>query len=48
MEEIKKEWIAEIERLQVNFPFFIWFPTFQKGSSTSQTFTNIYAIYREN
>jgi len=27
-EEIKKEWIADMNRLQVNFPFFPWFPTF--------------------
>jgi len=27
-EHIKKEWIKDMERLKVNFPFFVWFPTF--------------------
>ena len=27
-EQIKKEWIADMERLHVSIPFFKWFPTF--------------------
>ena len=27
-EQIKKEWIADMERLRVSIPFFLWFPTF--------------------
>jgi len=27
-EQIKKEWIVDKERLHVNIPFFLWFPTF--------------------
>jgi len=27
-ESIKKEWIADMERLRTNIPFFLWFPTF--------------------
>jgi len=27
-EQIKKEWIVDMERLHVNIPFFLWFPTF--------------------
>jgi len=27
-EQIKKEWITDMERLHVSIPFFLWFPTF--------------------
>jgi len=27
-EQIKKEWMANMERLHVSIPFFLWFPTF--------------------
>ena len=27
-EQIKKEWIADMKRLRVSLPFFLWFPTF--------------------
>ena len=27
-EQIKKAWIADMERLRVSIPFFLWFPTY--------------------
>ena len=39
-EQIKKEWISDMERLQVNFPFFIWFPTF----ASKKAVQNVYSI----
>jgi len=27
-EQIKKEWLTDMERLHVSIPFFLWFPTF--------------------
>ena len=38
-EEIKKGWIADIERLQVNFPFFLWFPTFASKKGIQNVFS---------
>lgn len=38
-EEVKKEWIADMERLQINFPFFIWFPTFVSKKGIQNVFT---------
>jgi len=38
--EIKKEWIADMERLQVNFSFFLWFLAF----ASKRGIQNIYSI----
>jgi len=38
-DQIKKEWISDMERLQVNFPFFIWFPTFASKNGIQNVFT---------
>ena len=42
-EYIKKEWIKDMEGLKVNFPLFMWFPTF--GSKQGmQDIRNILAL----
>ena len=33
-EQIKKAWIADMERLHVSIPFFLWFPTFTSKFGT--------------
>ena len=38
-EQINKEWISDMERLQVNFPFFIWFPTFASKKGIQNVYT---------
>jgi len=38
-EEIKKEWIVDMERLQVNFPFFLWFPAFASKKGIQNVFS---------
>ena len=35
---IKKEWIADMERLRTNIPFFLWFPTFASKHGLQQVY----------
>ena len=36
---MKKEWIKDMEHLKVNFPFFIWFPTFASTQGMQDVYT---------
>ena len=38
-EEIKKEWIAGMNRLRVNLAFFLWFPTFASKKGMQNVFS---------
>ena len=38
-EQIKKEWIADMERLRVSIPFFLWFPTFTSKHGISDPYS---------
>ena len=38
-EEIKKEWIADMNRLRVNLAFFLWFPTFASKRGMQNVFS---------
>ena len=38
LESIKREWIADIERLRTNIPFFLWFPTFASKHGLQQVY----------
>ena len=38
MEDVKKEWISDMNRLKTNIPFFIWFLTFASKYGISQPY----------
>ena len=39
-EQIKKEWIADMERLHISIPFFKWFPTFASKHGISKVYSH--------
>ena len=38
-EQIKKAWIADMERLRVSIPFFLWFPTYTSKFGLSDVYS---------